>query len=90
VQELLDLFNMEDLEQLFDSSDQHDQLFVAVSKEAIIGKEGPHAMRLSGMIQGQSVHILVDSGSTHTFLSEHFCCFPHCSSCSFCYYCAYC
>jgi hypothetical protein len=48
VQELLELFNMEDLEQLSSASDQQDFLFMAISQEAVTGTEGPRTMRLQG------------------------------------------
>jgi hypothetical protein len=70
VQEMLELFGIEGDEQLSVASKQHDHLFVAISKEAVNGLEGPRAMHLSGVIQGHSVQILVDSGSTHTFICQ--------------------
>jgi hypothetical protein len=70
VQEMLELFGTDEDEQLSVTSEQQDHLFVAISKEAIAGQEGPRAMRFSGLIQGHSVQILVDSGSTHTFISQ--------------------
>jgi hypothetical protein len=72
VQELLELFNMEDLEKLSSASDQQDFLFMAISQEAVTGTEGPRTMRLQGTIHGLPALILVDSGSTHTFLSQSF------------------
>jgi hypothetical protein len=71
VQEMLELFGIEEDEQLSITSEHQDHLFVAISKEAIAGQEGPHAMHFSGLIQGHSVQILVDSGNTHTFISQN-------------------
>jgi hypothetical protein len=42
----------------------------AVQEEALAGTEGPRTMKIQGAIQGKSVLILVDSGSTNTFLSS--------------------
>lgn len=70
VQELLELFNLEDSSDSVSVSDHQDQLFVALSAEAVSGTEGPRTMRLNGMIQGHTVLILVDSGRTHTFVSQ--------------------
>ncbi|XP_044326292.1 uncharacterized protein [Triticum aestivum] len=46
-----------------------------ISKEAIEGAESPTTMRLHGWVQGREVIMLVDSGSSHSFvcasLAEH-------------------
>lgn len=69
VQELLELFNMEDMEELLQEPTDQEQLFVAISQEAVSGKDGPRTMRLKGSIQGKNILVLVDSGSSHTFVS---------------------
>jgi hypothetical protein len=71
VQELLELFNLEAIDELSVSSDHQEQLFLALSKEASSGVEGPRTMKLQGSVQGKDILILVDSGSSHTFLSTH-------------------
>jgi predicted aspartyl protease len=40
-----------------------------LSEAAVVGKESSRSMRLLGQMQGHEVSILVDSGSSHTFLS---------------------
>jgi hypothetical protein len=72
VQELLELFNLEDVDDLSLASEAHDQLFVALSREAVSGKEGPRTLKLEGLIQGKAAIILVDSGSSTTFISQAF------------------
>jgi len=47
------------------------QLFLALSPEAFGGTEGPRTMRFQGTIQHHHLLILVDSGSSHSFLSSH-------------------
>lgn len=76
LQELLDLFDGDQVEAANDLSapdhSQHEeaQLSVVLSQEAVSGSEGPQTMKFVGSIQGHQLQILVDSGSTHTFLSR--------------------
>jgi hypothetical protein len=72
VQELLKLFNLEEIDVLSSSSEQSEQLFLALFDEAATGNEGPRTMRLKGCIHGREALILVDSGNTNTFLSKQF------------------
>lgn len=44
----------------------------AISLHAIAGFEGPETMRLSGKVRNSLGTILVDTGSTHNFVSERF------------------
>lgn len=48
-----------------------DQLFVALCKDAVTGSDGPRTMCFIGSIQNHQLLILVDSGSSHSFLSSH-------------------
>jgi len=43
---------------------------MAVSQAAVTGADGPKTLRLQGTLQGHLVLILVDSGSSHTFVSQ--------------------
>lgn len=76
VQELVELFSLDDSETadsaLSPDPIQHEdaQLSLILSKEAISGSEGPRTMRFMGSIGEHQLQILVDSGSTHTFLSQ--------------------
>jgi hypothetical protein len=45
------------------------QLCMVLSEAAMVGKESSRSMRLLGQIQGHDVLILVDSRSSHTFVS---------------------
>jgi hypothetical protein len=45
-------------------------LCVCLSEVTVSGVESPRSMRIMGSIQGQSILILVDSASTHTFISS--------------------
>lgn len=47
-----------------------DQLFLALSHDAVSSSKGSRTMKLQGSIQGYPLLILVDSGSSHTFLSQ--------------------
>jgi len=64
------VFSLEEPNQLSVHSDQQEQLFMAVSQAAVTGADGPKTLRLQGTLQGHLVLILVDSGSSHTFVSQ--------------------
>jgi len=73
LQELWELFQLEEEEE-DDSSDQHvpdpsGQLCMVLSQAAVTGQEGPKTMCMVGEIQGHSLKVLIDSGSSHTFIS---------------------
>jgi len=70
LQEMLELFSIEDSSPLSVPSDPQEQLFMAVSQAAVTGTDGPKTLRLHGTLQGHPVLILVDSGSSHTFVSK--------------------
>jgi hypothetical protein len=72
IHELWELLPDEEL--LDDSSDSvqvedSGQLCMVLSEAVVVGKESSRSMRLLGQIQGHDVLILVDSGSSHTFIS---------------------
>jgi len=80
VQELIDLLQVSNLDA--DLSPPHTeavsdhggslaegQLFVALFAEALAGSDGPHTMHFEGTILDIPLLILVDSGSSHSFLS---------------------
>ena len=81
VQELIDLLQVSNLDA--DLSPPHTeavsdhggslaegQLFIALSAEALAGSDGPRTMRFEGTILDIPLLILVDSGSSHSFLSS--------------------
>jgi hypothetical protein len=72
IQELWELLPNEEL--LDDPNDlvcveDSGQLCMVLSEAVVVGKESSRSMRLLGQMQGHEVSILVDSGSSHTFLS---------------------
>jgi hypothetical protein len=69
LQEILQLFNIEDEEDTVSVSSKS-QLFLALSAHVVNGTEGPKTMRMQGQLQGAQITIMIDSGSSHTFISE--------------------
>jgi hypothetical protein len=47
------------------------ELYVVVSREAITGKLSVKTLKLQGLVQDKLVTILIDSGSSHTFISQN-------------------
>jgi len=47
-----------------------DQLFLTLSLAAISGAPFPRTICLQGDLQNNSIRILLDSGSSHTFISQ--------------------
>ena len=47
-----------------------DQIMMHLSVAAAVGSASPKTFSLSGHIQGHPLSILVDSGSSHTFLNS--------------------
>lgn len=71
MQEVWELFNIEELGACSGvEQPTEDLLFLAISSEAMSGGETKKSMQLMGMMQ-HSVHILIDSGSTSSFASQH-------------------
>jgi hypothetical protein len=73
MQEVLELF------QVADSDDQeiavdvlgNEQIFLALSPAPLLGQSAKRALQFMGTMHQYPLHILVDSGSTHSFLSQH-------------------
>lgn len=51
-------------------AESDEEFLMSISKVATTGQTTPHTIRLLGRIAGKSVLILVDSGSSHSFISE--------------------
>jgi hypothetical protein len=68
IQEVWDLFS--DETQVEPCADQSPQLYACLFKATVVGSESVMSMRLSGSIQGAELLILLDFGSSHTFLSH--------------------
>ncbi|CAO2151592.1 unnamed protein product [Urochloa humidicola] len=47
-----------------------EQLFFSLSSAAVSGVPAPRTMCMTGVIQGKPMRILVDSGSSHTFINS--------------------
>jgi hypothetical protein len=76
IQEVFDLFADEDYmggdppSTMGNDSLSQNHLFLALSNDVVTGTAGPRTMKLVGSIQGHQMSILVDSGSSHTFISQ--------------------
>jgi len=74
VQELYDLFqsteDQEDTKSVQSAPDH--QIMLHLSVAAVTGSSCPNTMCLMGSLQDQPISILVNSGSSHTFLSAKF------------------
>lgn len=62
-----DVVDTRDLEPL-----AQEQVFMLLSDAAVTGSASPRTMQLKGSLSGQDILILVDSGSSHSFLSSSF------------------
>lgn len=70
VEELLELLQADCLAQPEQGDDSDDEVLMSISKVATTGQTTPHTVRLLGRVNGYEVLILVDSGSSHSFVSE--------------------
>lgn len=72
VQELMEAMNSEGGEELEEEPPEEveEVQLLAISKQAISGTESSKSIRLRGWIQGTEVLMLIDSGSTHSFIEE--------------------
>jgi hypothetical protein len=74
IEELWDLLSdtdaVDDQSKSEASSDETGHLCLCLSEAAITGVESSRSMRLVGTLQGFDIVILVDSGSSHSFLSS--------------------
>lgn len=74
MQEVWDLFQLEEIhastEDVHDSPvEQSEQLFLALSSYALRGARGRQTIQLHGEVQGHPVTVLIDSGSSASFLA---------------------
>jgi hypothetical protein len=71
VEELVALFSEEDEVAIANGTDNgEDRVFMALFKDASTGSVGPRTIKIKRKIQAEDVLILIDSGSSHTFVSE--------------------
>jgi hypothetical protein len=69
IQEVWDLIDP-DHSDLQESNPKDSQLFMVLSVAALDGIEAPRTLKITRLIQGVEILILVDSGSSHSFISE--------------------
>ena len=70
VEELLELLQAEVQDRQEQDAESDDEQLMSISKMATTGEMTPRTVRLLGDIGGREVLILVDSGSSHSFISE--------------------
>lgn len=69
VQEMLDALGLDSVEDTVMETETQGEL-LAISQAAVAGTDAPNTFRLLGQIQKQQVLMLIDSGSSHCFVSE--------------------
>lgn len=74
LQEFWDIYHSDDSAKYTyeEVDDTEAQVLFAVSVSAITGKSTVNAIQFQGLVQGRPACILLDSGSSHTFVSSHF------------------
>lgn len=73
VEELLALFSTDEdvfAERQIECTEPEDDNLCILSSHAIAGSEGPGVMQLHAWLQGKEVLLLVDSGSTSSFVDK--------------------
>lgn len=71
LEELMELLPVEDAkEHSTDSSDSSEEEVFSLSQYATVGVQGKKTMKLHAMVNNQELLILIDSGSSCTFISE--------------------
>lgn len=70
VQELWELLQVDvDLDSISDLGDTDSQLILLLSQEAVTSGSNSRTLKFLGNIQGQEVVILIDSGSSNSFVN---------------------
>ena len=67
MQEVWDFFNIEPASE--DTDEPDEQLLLALSHDARMGSHGQRTIRFHGTVHGLSVVVLIDSGSSSSFLA---------------------
>ncbi|XP_073354821.1 uncharacterized protein [Aegilops tauschii subsp. strangulata] len=70
VEELLEMLQAEAQDRQGTELDSDEEQLMSISKVATTGATTPRTVRLLGLINGHEVLILVDLGSSHSFISE--------------------
>ncbi|GAV86282.1 RVP_2 domain-containing protein [Cephalotus follicularis] len=61
-------YEQADISEFPNISTQHDTAFPKISMNALSGQLSSNSLRLTGKHHNHSVHVLVDSSSTHNFI----------------------
>lgn len=74
VEELLEMLRNSNTESqcAYEDDSQIEADLLAISQEALTGSKTARTMRLQGVVQGHEVIMLLDSESSHCFISEEF------------------
>jgi hypothetical protein len=72
LQEVIDLFQPDLSDEEQESSATSSAEFHLIQPVTVLKDPGTLTFQLSGVIQGQTVTLLVDSGSTHSFINDKF------------------
>lgn len=90
VEAIWDSFLASDCSELHPSESTDEQLFLAISMAAIHGSHSTRTVQFQGSLMGQPALILIDSGSSASFISEQeaVCCRAQCPISATFQYCA--
>lgn len=64
------MFTDEEYSELESPSEQHDHAYMLLSAAALSSSPHPRTLQFQGVIQNKNINILLDSGSTHSFLDS--------------------
>lgn len=70
LEEMMDVLGFDSQDDSPDQAAPSTEKLMALSYQAISGTDGPMAMQIQGLINGKEVLILIDSGSTSSFITE--------------------
>jgi hypothetical protein len=71
LQEIWDLVQPDSPEESEDTNTPViEHIFMAILEAAILGTEAPRTLKIKGAIQNIEILVLIDSGSSHSFVSE--------------------
>jgi hypothetical protein len=71
LQEIWDLVQPDSPEESEDTNTPvMEHIFMAILEAAILGTEAPRTLKIKGAIQNIEILVLIDSGSSHSFVSE--------------------
>lgn len=71
VEELLEFMGLDEAGSSASSKQTENEVVMSISRQAVTGGDTPKAIQLQGWVQGNQVLILIDSGSTTSFLTQH-------------------